>query len=590
MTIIKSLKLLILKFPLFLVGEIISIAFSLIGAIIPIRIVKQIVEFYENKTPDTSFNQLIIKILLMFLILCVMELIQFLLMLYKERVARLFNVELSIKFYEKLSTIDYDFHENPMFLNDYTRSLEEGISNIYSLANNCFAVLQRIVQSIGVIITMSILDNRIIFAAIGVGFIYLLVALRIGQLNKKRVSAQRPYMRESWYINRMFTLKDSMADIKISDVDNMLIDNNNKALDNVVKVIQKYQTRTAVWGAMASTLLMLVYPLSIGLLAYSLKTPESYAGFASLTVAASTLSGLIAGLASSIGAVESVLPDCKVPFDLLKMKGLIEGIEYDDEINDFENLKMEHVNFGYTKDKLNLTDINLEINKGERVAILGANGAGKTTIVKLLLRLYDANDGTVSINGRDYKRTSVSKLRKIVGAVFQNVETYALTIGENVLLRKPETKEDYELIDEALKFSGLYDTVHALPDGVNTDLSREFNRRGMIFSGGQSQRLAIARGYAQDYKLLILDEPSSALDPLAEAKVYNNMLEMGKNKTIVFISHRLTSTVHADKIYLFDNGKIIESGNHEELMKKNGVYHKMFVSQSAKYLGDDYDG
>lgn len=590
MTIIKSLKLLISKFPLFLVGEIISIAFSLIGAIIPIRIVKQIVEFYENKTPDTSFNQLIIKILLMFLILCVMELIQFLLMLYKERVARLFNVELSIKFYEKLSTIDYDFHENPMFLNDYTRSLEEGISNIYSLANNCFAVLQRIVQSIGVIITMSILDNRIIFAAIGVGFIYLLVALRIGQLNKKRVSAQRPYMRESWYINRMFTLKDSMADIKISDVDNMLIDNNNKALDNVVKVIQKYQTRTAVWGAMASTLLMLVYPLSIGLLAYSLKTPESYAGFASLTVAASTLSGLIAGLASSIGAVESVLPDCKVPFDLLKMKGLIEGIEYDDEINDFENLKMEHVNFGYTKDKLNLTDINLEINKGERVAILGANGAGKTTIVKLLLRLYDANDGTVYINGRDYKRTSVSKLRKIVGAVFQNVETYALTIGENVLLRKPETKEDYELIDEALKFSGLYDTVHALPDGVNTDLSREFNRRGMIFSGGQSQRLAIARGYAQDYKLLILDEPSSALDPLAEAKVYNNMLEMGKNKTIVFISHRLTSTVHADKIYLFDNGKIIESGNHEELMKKNGVYHKMFVSQSAKYLGDDYDG
>ncbi len=590
MTIIKSLKLLISKFPLFLVGEIISIAFSLIGAIIPIRIVKQIVEFYENKTPDTSFNQLIIKILLTFLILCVMELIQFLLMLYKERVARLFNVELSIKFYEKLSTIDYDFHENPMFLNDYTRSLEEGISNIYSLANNCFAVLQRIVQSIGVIITMSILDNRIIFAAIGVGFIYLLVALRIGQLNKKRVSAQRPYMRESWYINRMFTLKDSMADIKISDVDNMLIDNNNKALDNVVKVIQKYQTRTAIWGAMASTLLMLVYPLSIGLLAYSLKTPESYAGFASLTVAASTLSGLIAGLASSIGAVESVLPDCKVPFDLLNMKGLIEGIEYDDEINDFENLKMEHVNFGYTKDKLNLTDINLEINKGERVAILGVNGAGKTTIVKLLLRLYDANDGTVSINGRNYKRTSVSKLRKIVGAVFQNVETYALTIGENVLLRKPETKEDYELIDEALKFSGLYDTVHALPDGVNTDLSREFNRRGMIFSGGQSQRLAIARGYAQDYKLLILDEPSSALDPLAEAKVYNNMLEMGKNKTIVFISHRLTSTVHADKIYLFDNGKIIENGNHEELMKKNGVYHKMFVSQSAKYLGDDYDG
>ena len=117
------------------------------------------------------------------------------------------------------------------------------------------------------------------------------------------------------------------------------------------------------------------------------------------------------------------------------MKGLIEGIEYDDEINDFENLKMEHVNFGYTKDKLNLTDINLEINKGERVAILGANGAGKTTIVKLLLRLYDANDGTVYINGRDYKRTSVSKLRKIVGAVFQKmIEQRILSNIEIILI------------------------------------------------------------------------------------------------------------------------------------------------------------
>jgi len=586
MTIFKSIKLLISKFPGYIFEEIISIILSTIATLLPIRIVKEIVYDYEHQN---DWKITIVKVAVCFAVLAIIELIQYFLSLYKEKIQRLFGVQLSITFYEKLASIDYDFHENPMFLNDYTRALEEGVDNIYTLADSCFGVIKKIIQSLSVVTAIVLIDKNIILAAIGIGLLYMLVALRLGKINKKRWESQRPFMRESWYVNRIFTLKDSMADIKISDVDKMLIENNNIANDNIIKVLDKYQTKSSFWGVISQILLISIYPVSIALLAYNISTQDGFANFASLTVAASTLSSLIAGLAGSIGAVESVLPNCKPPFDLLNMQGLIEGVEYDDELDDFENIKIEHVDFGYLKDKLNLKDINLEINKGERIAIVGANGAGKTTIVKLLLRLYDVTNGTITINGRNYKETTARKLRKIVGAVFQNVETYALTIGENILLRKPENEEDYKLIDEALKFSGLYETVHALPEGVNTDLSREFNRRGMIFSGGQSQRLAIARGYAQNYKLLILDEPSSALDPLAEAKVYSNMLEMGKNKTLIFISHRLTSTVHADRIYLFDKGQIIECGTHDELMKLNGRYHQMFVSQSAKYLGEDYE-
>ena len=155
--------------------------------------------------------------------------------------------------------------------------------------------------------------------------------------------------------------------------------------------------------------------------------------------------------------------------------------------------------------------------------------------------------------------------------------------------REVQTEEDVELVNSALKFSGLYDFVYSLDKNINTMITREFDKDGVVFSGGQNQRLALARGYAQNYQLFILDEPSSALDPFAEAEVYKNMLEIGKEKTIIFISHRLTTTVNADKIYLFDKARIIESGTHEELMKLKGKYFEMFESQSKKYLGEDYE-
>ena len=232
--------------------------------------------------------------------------------------------------------------------------------------------------------------------------------------------------------------------------------------------------------------------------------------------------------------------------------------------------------------------LSFSLEKPGVYALLGTNGAGKTTLVRMLLRLYDPNNGSILINGKDYRDIDPKVIRNVVGAVFQNVETYACTIAENVLLRKIKTQEDIDLVNEALKFSGLYETVYSLPDNINTELSREFNK-GHVLSQGQNQRLAIARGYAQNFELFILDEPSSALDPLAEAQVYNNMLELGKNKTIVFISHRLTTTTKVDKIYLFEDGKITEEGTHDELMQNNKLYRKMFVSQSHKYLGEEYE-
>ncbi len=583
----KSIKLLIKTYPSFLFEEILSCALGILQSIIPIYVVRDIVKYYED---GKSIKEIIIYVLIIFLIMAVIGCVQYLLELLKMNISRLFNAKVSEVFYSKLSEIDYDFHENPAFLNDYTRALEEGVDNIYSVANNTFQTAKIIIRSISVFAIIATLDYITILIAFGVGILYILVFIRIGFINKKQRSLTRPYQRFSWYSNRAFTIKDGMADIKTSQIDKILIENNENALSNIVKISDKYTTKSAAWGFLAELLLAFLYPITVAILAYIMTDiSNNLALFSSLTVAASTLSSLIASLASSIGSIEDTLPDVRVPFDLLKMKGLIEGnqgIPFDE---DFESLEVKNMTFSYTGDKNQLEDVNMQIKKGEKIAIIGANGAGKTTLVKLLLRLYDPNSGELLINNKKYTDLNVKGIRKIVGAVFQNVEVYAVTIAENILLRKPETEEDYKLIDESLKFSGLYDYVYSLRENINTEVSREFHGQGAIFSGGQNQRLAIARGYAQNYQLFVLDEPSSALDPLAEAQVYKNMLEIGKNKTIIFISHRLTTTVNSDKIYLFEKGRVIESGSHDELMALKGVYYKMFVSQSSKYVGKDYE-
>lgn len=583
----KSIRLLLKTYPSFIIQEVISWILSIIMSLIPIYVIADVIDMFQSKQ---NINNAIIYIIVVFLILSIVEIVFYILSLYRAHLQRMFVAKTSELFYKKVQTVDYDFHESPMFLNGYTRSLEMGVENIFSVCNNTFLIIKTFLQSVSVLSVIAAIDKRIILIVLAVSIIYILVFLRIGFINKKEHEARRPYQRASWYNRRAFVIKDSMADIKTTNIDKMLIENNESSYNNIIKVINKYRSRSTAWAIFGDILLTCLYPIMIALIAYfTTDIDKNISAFASMTVAASTLSGIIVGFTNAVGQLEAVIPDTKVPFDLLDLEGKIENGKGDFFDEEFESLEIRNLDFSYDSKKLHLDSINLDIRKGEKIAIVGANGAGKTTLVKMLLRLYDPINGSIKINGKNYTDLETSSLRNVVGAVFQNIETYALTIGENILLRHPKTEEDFHLIDEALKFSGLYDFVYSLKDNINTEVTREFNKDGIAFSGGQNQRLALARGYAQNYQLFILDEPSSALDPFAEAEVYKNMLEIGKDKAIIFISHRLTTTVNADKIYLFDKGKIIECGTHEELMKNKMKYYEMFESQSKKYIGEDYE-
>ena len=189
----------------------------------------------------------------------------------------------------------------------------------------------------------------------------------------------------------------------------------------------------------------------------------------------------------------------------------------------------------------------------------------------------------MTINGIDARDCKAREYRSMFSVVFQDFKTLALPVFENVLMR-PRMEGDEERVIDALKKSGVYDRIMELPNGIETMLTKEFDEDGAVLSVGESQKLAIAHAFLKNAPYVILDEPSSALDPIAESEMYSNMMKMGENKGMIFISHRLSSAVSADKIYMLENGEVIEWGTHKELMAKNGKYADMFRKQAQNYI------
>lgn len=246
-------------------------------------------------------------------------------------------------------------------------------------------------------------------------------------------------------------------------------------------------------------------------------------------------------------------------------------------------IEIENLSFTYPEtDKVILSNINLTINAGEKLALVGVNGAGKTTLVKLLCGLYRSTSGSIKINGTDISQINRDEYYKSVSAVFQEARIMPCSILENVSML-PAGESDAERFDFCIRQAGLYEKIQNLPEKENTLLVKNVNENAVELSGGEIQRLLLARAIYKDAPTLILDEPTAALDPIAENEIYLKYSEISKNKTSIYISHRLSSTRFCDRIVLLDDTSIAEEGTHEELMARSGKYAEMFRIQSKYY-------
>ncbi|KLU72996.1 MAG: hypothetical protein RHS_1238 [Robinsoniella sp. RHS] len=490
--------------------------------------------------------------------------------------------------YEKASNIDLECYDDPKFYNDLVWATSEADSRyvevLESVSEFIGAFAAVVVVSIYVLIQN---PSGILFVLIA--FIAtVLIGLVINRLNFDLKEKLRFFERKRDYISRLFYLKDYAKEFRFSNLkDKMykdfrdisedmqgIVDNKSKKI-TVFSILSDYFCNSFIFDG-----LYLVYLFYLAVVKNTLLFGTIFVLYRS----ASWMKDHILSFSQFL----IMFQEHSLYIDKIKV-----FLDYNIKITSPENqtdmpnnkepgaIEVKNLNFSYNPNKPVLNDINMTINPGERIAIVGNNGAGKSTLIKLLLRLYDAQDGCILYDGQDIRNYDVKSYRNAFTTVFQDYQLFAATLGENVSMEHDNL--DQEKAISALAQSGFFDKPNMQKNGLDTQITKEFDNAGVELSGGEAQKVAISRALYRDSSVVILDEPSSALDPASEYNFHNIILNALKGKTVIMISHRLSTTKMSDKIYMIENGTITEAGNHEELMELGGKYAEMFTLQSQNY-------
>ncbi len=301
-------------------------------------------------------------------------------------------------------------------------------------------------------------------------------------------------------------------------------------------------------------------------------------------------SGIIGQLVASVFVIIfsiSNISENKIRIkDFREFNGWTNGVEGtgDLELQSIGNIRFCNVSFAYPgSENATIKNMSFEIDARERVALVGINGAGKTTLVKLLLRFYDVTEGSILVNGIDIKRFTPASIRRFFSVMFQDYSNYAFTLRDNIAISDINTPPTDNKIIEACQKSGVDEIYKDWEKGLDSYIYKEFEMDGKVLSGGENQKVALGRTFYRDAKIIILDEPSSSLDPESEYKLFNKMLELCKDKGVILISHRLSNVMIAERIIVIESGELIEQGSHSELIKKNGRYAALFRYQAERY-------
>ena len=507
---------------------------------------------------------------------------------YKPRLYRALKEEM----FKKASEIDLYCYDDPAYYNDFVLSVSQSEAAI----DRFLELLNMAMQAITVLFTTGIF--YIMTDPIGIAFVFASFILRFGvskKLNKVNYEnrlAVNPHMRKRDYVSRVFYLKDFAKELRLHpNAGAQLEEEFAEANDNIIKEHKKVAVKRVCFQFLKDYGVgdFLIDGLYITYLVY--KAAVLHTVNYSDAVILFNRTGSLRGSMSRFADLGPKAHENSMFVDkiraFLNYEPRLKNNEGDAVPEGAGELKLEHVTFKYSESgRKVLDDISLSVKPGEHIAIVGYNGAGKTTLIKLLMRLYDPTSGSISYHGRNITELCPNDYHKRIGVVFQDYQMFGANLAENVVmddLPKDELDTRAPQITAALTDAGFAQKLARLPDGLFTQVTTEFDKKGVDFSGGESQKIAISRAFYKKADILIMDEPSSALDPIAEYELNKAMESAAKGKTVFYISHRLSTTRDADRIIMLERGRIIEEGTHTELLARNGKYAEMWNAQAGKY-------
>lgn len=492
----------------------------------------------------------------------------------------------------KVLSMNYQMLEKPDILDMAQKAANATGGNNNGVEGLMHSTYQFMVQLVLVIVTLTavvVLDWRLLIALAVISVLQFLFFRYTVKKDKKEVwDKLAPTWRKINYMERATQDFDYAKDIRLFGMKSWLSGKQHEILDEKQGKIMHSRNLWIRNTVVSTSLALVCSALIYGFLIYSvLETNMSIGNFTLFLGLAGTFTGALSSFLNSLGQFKQQSMEVDDFRSFVDFKVDEEGDYLPVPTEDKYTFEFRNVSFKYAgAEDYALKNLNLTLEAGKRLAVVGLNGAGKTTFIKLLLRLYDVTEGEILLNGIDVRRFRREEYYSIFAPVFQNVEVFAFPMSENVSMKRPE-ETDTELSEECLRKAGMGEKLDSLTDGVKTELLKVIHDDGVDLSGGEKQKLALARALYKDAPVIVLDEPTAALDALAEYRLYKSFDEIIGNKTAVYISHRLSSTRFCDSIAMFKAGEMVEYGTHEQLLSDGGAYAEMFEIQAQYYKDEE---
>lgn len=488
------------------------------------------------------------------------------------------NQHMNELFIDKAKTFEYINFENPKFYDRYTRALGQVESLPHTVFNTFFDLLAAVISMTSLVVLILSMDWIIILFAIVSVCTSFIQSMIMAKLNYRTNIVLTPISRRQNYIKRILYMPDYAKDIKCSEVILTGKKYYIQSLKEIIRILKQYGVKVALINT-GITMLSFISSSSMMILLFERVWVGTYM-ISDFTALTSSVVQLENGLNKFLNTITNLYSNSMYIEDLKFVYNYENKVQENKGFRVFDvskscKIDVRNLYFKYpSANEYALSNVSFTIMPGEKVSIVGMNGSGKTTLIKLLLRFYEPEQGEIFINDINIKEYDKEDLQKNIGVVFQDHHVYAYTTKENIAFEENINESSYD----TLRRLGMYEKIQTFPNGFNTHLSKEFYETGLHLSGGEIQKICIARAFNISSGLYIFDEPSSALDISSENDM-NEMMMSSNKKTIILVSHRLSTIVMSDKILVLKNGKLVECGNHNELIQNGGVYFELYSQQ-----------